>query len=137
MSDDWRWRIVREKTVKFDGVFYFGVKTTGIFCRPSCASKEPQRENVMFFDTVEDAERSNFRACLRCKPKSKYLPDPTAALIANAINYISTEEITAVDDLSRRLDVSAGHLRRFLDRCSAFRQRRFWIKCEWTNSKRT
>lgn len=59
---------VVRKDASFDGVFYTGVKTTGIFCRPSCRAKKPRRENVQFFPAVKDALFAGYRACLRCKP---------------------------------------------------------------------
>jgi len=59
---------VVRKDASFDGLFYTGVKTTGIFCRPSCRAKKPKRENVQFFAAVKDALFAGYRACLRCKP---------------------------------------------------------------------
>lgn len=59
---------VLRKDPSFDGLFYTGVKTTGIFCRPSCRAKTPRRENVQFFKAVKDALFAGYRACLRCKP---------------------------------------------------------------------
>ena len=59
---------VVRKDATFDGLFYTGVKTTGIFCRPSCRAKKPRRENVQFFPAVKDALFAGYRACLRCKP---------------------------------------------------------------------
>ncbi len=111
-AEDWQWQAVRTKNNDFDGIFYFGVRTTGIFCRPSCSSKTPKRENVRFFETTAEAEDDNFRACLRCKPKDKSFPNPTAELIARVFKYISNEEITSVADLSQRLGVSSGRLQK-------------------------
>jgi len=59
---------VVRKDPSFDGLFYTGVRTTGIFCRPSCRAKTPKRENVRFFPAVRDALFAGYRACLRCKP---------------------------------------------------------------------
>lgn len=59
---------VVRKDASFDGLFYTGVRTTGIFCRPSCRAKKPKRENVQFFAAVKDALFAGYRACLRCKP---------------------------------------------------------------------
>lgn len=62
------YRAIVRKDPSFDGVFFTGVKTTGIFCRPSCRAKTPRRENVQFFRGVSDALFAGYRACLRCKP---------------------------------------------------------------------
>src|SRR3981189_3606794 len=51
-----------------DGAFFYAVKTTGVFCRPSCAARAPKPENVLFFHTAAEAEHAGFRACLRCRP---------------------------------------------------------------------
>lgn len=109
---DWRWRAVETKNADFDGVFYFGVQSTGIFCRPSCSSKRPKRQNVSFFITPADAEKAGFRACLRCKPKERYLPSASAVLIEKAFETLLAKETEglSVDELSNQLSVSPGHL---------------------------
>ena len=111
---DWRWQAVETRNHEFDGIFYFGVQTTGVFCRPSCSSKSPKRRNVSFFLSPGDAERAGFRACLRCKPKSEYLPGPKATLIRRAFEFLQVEEmeIPTIDALSRHLDISSGHLQK-------------------------
>ena len=111
---DWRWRAVETKNAEFDGVFYFGVQTTGIFCRPSCSSRTPKRQNVSFFITPTDAETAGFRACLRCKPTQKLAPGPAAALVARAFEILNAgvDDIPAIDDLAQRLEVSPGHLQK-------------------------
>ncbi len=113
-SFDWRWLAVESKNREFDGVFYFGVQTTGVFCRPSCASRPPKRENVSFFSTPDDAERAGFRACLRCKPKNEYFPGTGAELIQRAFEVLQDQEaeIPTVDELSSELNVSSGHLQK-------------------------
>ncbi|HKP68673.1 MAG TPA: bifunctional DNA-binding transcriptional regulator/O6-methylguanine-DNA methyltransferase Ada [Pyrinomonadaceae bacterium] len=109
---DWRWLAVETKNAAFDGVFYFGVQTTGVFCRPSCSSRRPRRENVSFFVTPTDAEHAGFRACLRCKPKQELAPDAAAGLITRAFELLQTNEIETIDELATRLDVSSGHLQK-------------------------
>jgi len=111
---DWRWRAVEAKNPEFDGVFYFAVKTTGIFCRPSCSSRSPRRQNVSFFPTPGEAEKAGFRACMRCKPKSGYHPGPAALLIQKAFELLKSgnEEIFTVEELAIRLEVSPGHLQK-------------------------
>ena len=111
---DWQWQAVETKNREFDGVFYFGVATTGIFCRPSCSSKTAKRQNVSFFVSPSEAENAGFRACLRCKPKSEYSPRAAAELVARAFQLLKEDEIEipTVDELSRNLDVSSGHLQK-------------------------
>lgn len=111
---DWQWRAVQARNAEFDGVFYFAVQTTGIFCRPSCSSRSPKRENVAFFVTPSDAERAGFRACLRCEPKREYFPGPAATLVARAFEVLTadSDEVPTVDDLAQSLEVSSGHLQK-------------------------
>lgn len=68
MTIDEKWNAVVENNASYDGKFFYAVKSTGIFCRPSCKSREPKRENVCFFDTADDAIEEGFRACKRCRP---------------------------------------------------------------------
>ncbi|MDF1493183.1 bifunctional transcriptional activator/DNA repair enzyme AdaA [Caproiciproducens sp. CPB-2] len=68
MTDEEKWQASLACDTACDGRFFYGVKTTGIFCRPSCRSKSPKRENVVFFDTAEEARKSGLRPCKRCRP---------------------------------------------------------------------
>ena len=111
---DWQWQAVASKNRELDGVFYFGVKTTGIFCRPSCSSRRPRRENVSFFITPNDAKSAGFRACLRCKPLEAEIQEPGSELIANAFRFLKNPglEFATVEDLANELKVSSGYLQK-------------------------
>lgn len=67
-DDQDRWIAVAERNANADGVFYYAVATTGVYCRPSCAARLALRQNVAFYDTCADAERAGFRSCKRCRP---------------------------------------------------------------------
>ena len=69
-ADDPRWNAVLGRDAAHDGEFVFAVSSTGVYCRPSCPSRRPRRENVQFFVRPEQAEKAGYRACLRCRPKS-------------------------------------------------------------------
>jgi methylphosphotriester-DNA--protein-cysteine methyltransferase len=105
---DWRWQAVREKNKSFDGLFYFGVQTTGIFCRPSCSSRTPKRANVSFFVSTADAQAAGYRACLRCKPLETTFRGKNADLIERALKLLrdGDREIASIDDLCTELGVS-------------------------------
>lgn len=111
---DWQWQAVVTKNRNLDGALYFGVRTTGIFCRPSCSSRQPKRENVAFFITANEAKNAGFRACLRCKPLDAVVRDPAPELIANAFRSLQNKdlEFTTVEDLASELEVSSGHLQK-------------------------
>ncbi|MDA7918750.1 methylated-DNA--[protein]-cysteine S-methyltransferase [Mariniblastus sp.] len=67
-GDDWKYNFIGCRSVKYDGLFFTAVKTTGVFCKPSCRARKPNRENVIFYDTKEVAIKNRFRACKICKP---------------------------------------------------------------------
>ena len=62
------WQAVKTCDQNFDGTFYYAVKSTGIYCHPSCKSKTPLKANVSFYEFSDSAERAGFRACKRCRP---------------------------------------------------------------------
>src|SRR4051794_37999377 len=68
LNDSQCWNAVLERDRSFDGRFFFGVVTTGVFCKPSCPSRRPLRRNVRFFEAPAEAEKAGLRACLRCHP---------------------------------------------------------------------
>ena len=72
-TDDDRWQQVTDRDAKADGQFLYGVRSTGIYCRPSCAARLARRENVVFFNTCAAAETAGFRPCKRCQPNGPAL----------------------------------------------------------------
>jgi AraC family transcriptional regulator of adaptative response/methylated-DNA-[protein]-cysteine methyltransferase len=81
---DPRWASIVARDTTADRKFYYCVKTTGVYCRPSCAARRARPENVQFHETWEEAEKAGFRACKRCKPKEPSLVEQNAAEIAKA-----------------------------------------------------
>ena len=67
MTEQEMWEAVQHSDAGYDGLFFYAVKTTGIFCRPSCKSKPPKRENLCYFASGEDARAAGFRPCKRCR----------------------------------------------------------------------
>jgi len=99
-----QWQQVLARDTAADGQFFYAVKSTMIYCRPSCPSRRPARQNVRFFPTASAAEQAGFRACKRCKPElATPRPDPQAGLIARASDYLATHatERTRLADLAR------------------------------------
>src|SRR5260370_18112852 len=100
-SDDQRWAAIVRRNRAADGLFFYAVLTTGVYCRPSCASRLPRRENVRFHATADEAERAGFRACKRCQPKGKNLDERHAAAGARACRLIErAEEMPSLDALA-------------------------------------
>ncbi|WP_409345307.1 bifunctional transcriptional activator/DNA repair enzyme AdaA [Paenibacillus sp. MBLB4367] len=75
IMNDKMWQAIVDNDSSYDGIFYYGVQTTGIFCRPSCKSRVPIRTHVLVFPNAGQALSANFRPCKRCKPEGKRLPD--------------------------------------------------------------
>ena len=112
MENEIFWQAVTARDARFDGAFVFGVKTTGIYCKPSCSARKPNRENVRFFTGIEPAESNGFRACLRCRPTRAVEADPQVRLIIRACEVIGRDEQTSLDDLANELNLSPAHLQR-------------------------
>src|SRR5512145_1496039 len=88
VANDPRWASIVAKSVGADGSFYYSVRTTGVYCRPSCPARRARPENVQFHATREDAERAGFRPCRRCRPDQPSLAERQAAKVANACRRI-------------------------------------------------
>lgn len=112
-TDDARWNAVSENRPDADGVFYYAVITTGIYCRPSCRSKLPNRVNVEYFSTCDDAETAGYRACKRCKPTTLSKADETEQKIIRACRIIEQSETSiTLDDLATQVHLSPYHFHR-------------------------
>ncbi len=111
LSDEERWNAVKNCDERYDGVFYYAVKTTGIFCRPSCKSRTPAQKNVCFFSTKEDAAAAGFRPCKRCRPDLINY-QPITELAQQAKNLIDTcfAQRDRLTEKMKQLGVSPSHL---------------------------
>lgn len=86
MTEEEKWNAVRDNDRAADGNFFYGVRSTGVFCRPSCPSRRPKREGVVFFDTAEEAQAAGFRPCKRCQPDLEaHQPDAELAARMQAL----------------------------------------------------
>src|SRR5437588_4971598 len=88
MREENYWQAVMERDSGSDGAFVYGVRSTGVYCRPSCPSRRPGREQVTFFPAAAAAEREGFRACLRCKPHGAAAPDVQAERVQSVCRFI-------------------------------------------------
>jgi AraC family transcriptional regulator, regulatory protein of adaptative response / methylated-DNA-[protein]-cysteine methyltransferase len=112
-----RWAAVRRRNADADGHFLYSVKTTGVYCRPSCAARPARRENVAFHITREAAERAGFRPCKRCRPDLPPKAEREAALIAASCRSIETaEEVPSLAALAAEAGVSVFHFHRLFKR---------------------
>ena len=110
---DPRWTSVLARDPQADGQFYYSVKTTGVYCRPSCGARTPRPENVGFFLTQSAAEQAGFRPCKRCKPEQAPLIVQQAALVAKLCRLIEAcESPPSLDDLAQAAQMSTFHVHR-------------------------
>jgi AraC family transcriptional regulator of adaptative response/methylated-DNA-[protein]-cysteine methyltransferase len=108
-----RWDAVVRRDPAADGTFVYAVATTGVYCRPSCGSRRPRRENVSFHATAADAERSGFRPCKRCHPDGAGLAARNAAVVAQACRSIEQAEVMpSLDSLANAAGMSRFHFHR-------------------------
>ena len=94
LDHDACYRAIVQRDARFDGRFFTGVKTTGIYCRPVCPARTPHSRNVVFFPTAAGAQEAGFRPCLRCRPETA--PDlgawrGTSNTVSRALNLIELE----------------------------------------------
>src|ERR1041385_5594800 len=117
LDHDACYRAISLRDARFDGRFFTGVKTTGIYCRPICPARTPLSKNVSFYPTASAAQEAGFRPCLRCRPESS--PDlaawrGTSNTVSRALALIGegTLDREAIDVLAERLGVGERQLRR-------------------------
>jgi AraC family transcriptional regulator, regulatory protein of adaptative response / methylated-DNA-[protein]-cysteine methyltransferase len=115
--DDKRWDLLVHRDGGSDGSFFYGVKTTGIFCRPACPSRLPRRGNVRFFTTVREARQAGFRPCRRCRPEVPSRAEPHIEKIVRACELIrEAEEPPTLARLAEAVSLSPYHFHRVFKR---------------------
>ena len=118
IKDNEYWQAVQDRNADYDGRFFYGVMTTGVYCRPSCPSRGAKRVNVRFFKTCPEAEAAGLRPCLRCHPLQNPMNSPLAVLMADIAHYIENhaEEKLSLSRLSKNFNLSATHLQKSFKR---------------------
>lgn len=111
------YRALRSRDPRFDGLFFVGVTTTGVYCRPICPARLPGRERCRFFAHAAEAEAAGFRACFRCRPElspGRATVDAGPALVGAALRHIDEGYLNqhSLEELAAKLDVTSRHLRR-------------------------
>ena len=111
LAQETMWQAVIDCDPAYDGQFFYGVKTVGVYCRPSCRSKTPLRKNTLFFATENDAKQAGFRPCKRCRPEL-VRHDPAAKLAKQARqlfeDHFDNRSLLAAE--LQRLGVTQSHL---------------------------
>ncbi len=113
-SDAARWAGVQTRDRQADGKYVYAVRTTGVFCRPSCAARPARRENVTFYSTAAEAEAAGYRACRRCHPLAIEGRDPHSSLMQDMAAYIvaHAEQVLPLARLADQAGMSPFHFQR-------------------------
>src|SRR5580704_4668741 len=132
--DDQRWQAVQQRDVNTDGQFVFAVRSTGIYCRPSCPARRPAPHQVVFFPTCDAAEQNGFRACRRCHPREV---SAHATLVKCVCQLIETnlEEPLSLTALSEKVSMSPFHLQRIFKRTLGVSPRAYADACRFRKFK--
>jgi len=113
LSDDERWEALVRRDPQAGGDFVYGVLTTGVYCRPTCASRLPNRENVRFFETCTEAEKAGFRPCKRCKPDAPDWKQPQTRAVLKACRMIAEADAPlSLKELAHAAGLSLFHFQR-------------------------
>ncbi|HSC22759.1 MAG TPA: bifunctional DNA-binding transcriptional regulator/O6-methylguanine-DNA methyltransferase Ada [Casimicrobiaceae bacterium] len=113
IEGDPRWAAVLARDHGSDGSFFYSVRSTGVYCRPSCGARTPKPANVTFHASAADAERAGFRPCKRCRPDRLSPAAEQAAMIEDLCRFIETaEHVPTLDALAARAGLSPYHLHR-------------------------
>jgi AraC family transcriptional regulator of adaptative response / DNA-3-methyladenine glycosylase II len=117
-----RYAALASRDPRFDGVFYVGVTSTGIYCRPVCTARTPKAANCRFFDSAAAAEKARFRPCLRCRPELAPGLAPVddahriAALVAQRIDEGALDDGAGIEAIARRFGWSSRQIRRMVQK---------------------
>jgi methylphosphotriester-DNA--protein-cysteine methyltransferase len=113
ISEDFRWRAVVARDRTYDGRFYYSVATTGVYCRPSCAARRANPQNVRFHETCADAELVGFRPCKRCRPNGSGDTERHAVIVTQVCRTLGTAEVVpSLTELARAHGLSPSHFHR-------------------------
>lgn len=113
IDQDPRWQAVMRRDPSADGTFVYAVRTTGVYCRPSCPARMAKAENVRFFPSPVEAEAAGYRPCQRCRPNGRSPAEASAAAVAQACRVIEdAEELPKLDALAASAGMSPSHFHR-------------------------
>jgi AraC family transcriptional regulator of adaptative response / methylphosphotriester-DNA alkyltransferase methyltransferase len=129
------WEAILQHDASYNGRFFFGVTTTGIFCRPSCKSRHPNKVHVRIFETIDQALSANFRPCKRCRPNEKRLPDEEwVQQITDCIDKHYAEPLS-LSLLAEMLHASPYHLHRIFKKIKGITPAEYILKTRITHAQ--
>lgn len=125
-TDAARWEAIAERAPEADGHFFYGVSTTGIYCRPVCASRLPKRGNVQFFDDTQTAEAAGYRPCKRCSPHAPQEADAAVQAVIQACRMIEeAEQPPSLEELANAVGLSKYHFHRLFKKTTGITPKQY------------
>src|SRR6266511_3522111 len=125
-NEDTRWQAVLARDPAADGLFYYAVRSTGIYCRPTCPARRPRRDRAAFFDAPSDAERAGFRPCRRCRPNEVSVQQQALARIQDLLDAADDDARTpTLAALGTAVGLSPFHLQRVFKRATGLSPRQY------------
>ncbi|MBW4633679.1 MAG: bifunctional DNA-binding transcriptional regulator/O6-methylguanine-DNA methyltransferase Ada [Iphinoe sp. HA4291-MV1] len=114
ITEETFWQAILNRDTSFDGKLFYCVRSTRIYCRPTCPSRRPNRKQVCFFQSPQEAEIAGFRPCKRCQPQYEIVPNLTKAKILAVCRYIEeqVDRIPTLSELSSHFEISPSYLQR-------------------------
>lgn len=119
LTFDEKWEIILACDRSYDGLFYNAVKTTKIYCRPSCRSRKPKKENVVFYQNIDAVEKAGFRSCKRCQPDVEHSPQIELVTAVKAFLVEHYKQKLILQDIARHVGVSPHYLERLFKQVTA------------------
>jgi AraC family transcriptional regulator of adaptative response/methylated-DNA-[protein]-cysteine methyltransferase len=131
MNEESYWQAVQTRDAGADGMFFYAVRSTGIYCRPTCPSRRPRRDQVLFFQQPDAAEQAGFRPCLRCSPHKASAHEPQVELIQRACDYIAerADDAPTLEEIGQAVGLSPYHLQRTFKRIMGITPRQYAETC--------
>ncbi|MFZ4451087.1 bifunctional transcriptional activator/DNA repair enzyme AdaA [Salibacterium aidingense] len=138
LSKDTMWKATVTCDSAYDRIFFYAVKTTGIFCRPSCKSKVPNCENVSFFSNINEVQRAGYRPCKRCRPDLNIkIYDPFESVLEDTMRLIKNNYVhnMSLHEIASRVGVSRFHLNRIFKERTGYTPRIYLEKIRVKKAK--
>lgn len=127
--DEVRYEAVRCREVARGDTFFYAVVTTGVYCRPGCSARTPNRENVLFFDTVIQAERQGYRPCKKCRPDLKRVSEARETVIIKACRRLEqNEDLPRLEALAEEAGLSPSYFHRLFKKIVGITPRQYYLK---------
>src|SRR5205085_62099 len=141
-TNDAEWQAVLAQDRAWDGRLFYGVRSTGIYCKPSCPSRRPRRDQVEYFFDTPAAERAGFRACKRCHPNQPGRADSQVAAVERVCRYIRENILGAdgaatlsLDELGAHAGMSPFHLQRIFKKATGLTPKQYIAGCRLAEFK--